>query len=56
METVRVVCQIKKGFIFFALKKKKKKIMDAVFFWARGRGTFPTCDQLEVEKLVLLTE
>lgn len=54
METVRVVCQIKKGFIYFLLFKKKNH--GCCVFWARGRGTFPTCDQLEVEKLVLLTE
>lgn len=39
METVRVVCQIKKGFIYFLLFKKKK-IMDAVFFGPGVEGPF----------------
>lgn len=38
METVRVVCQIKKGFIYFLLFKKK--IMDAVFFGPGVEGPF----------------
>lgn len=54
METVRVVCQIKKGFIYFLLFKKKNH--GCCVFWARVFLARGTCDQLEVEKLVLLTE